>query len=593
MDMVMAAGTWLLVVSNLTVLYAIRQAAGCCYKISRDYQGGSDMRSPKHAITAIVVGICLSATVQASVSEAIRNRVEHMMYTESLQIDGVDILGVQLLSALYTEREFQPLWPSHDNIRQLSALVELAYENGLDPADYPLDAVIQLLDAPQPLGDIEAADLDILATETLVRIGYQLRFGKVNPNGLFSDWNFRREFLSDEGRNETITRFAEAGSLVDEIDDWVSDAPLYVQMRAALARYRDIQSSGGWPQVPEGPTLHPGDSDPRIPTLRQRLQAEGDLTAGDASSLVFDEALKEAVMRFQNRHGLDADGVVGKRSYQALNVDVASRIDQLRASLERGRWVMEEAQAAGDRFVLVNVASAQLALMEGRQPAFITRVQVGKPYRQTPVFHGNIEYLVINPTWTVPPTILRKDVLPKLKADADAYLTSKHMDLLDRDGKQVDHSKIDWSEISARNFPYIVRQRPGSWNALGRVKFIFPNSHFVFLHDTPSRELFNRAERAFSSGCIRVENPFELAELVMNEQSWDQPAFQAVLDTEKQRTVHLKTQLPVFLMYWTGMADADGTVRFYEDIYGRDAVLLKAMAQEPSIDLGEANVGGG
>lgn len=551
------------------------------------------MRPVRHAIALLIIGVCLSTTVQASVSEAIRNRVEHMLYTEALEIDGVDVLGVQVLSELYTEREFEPLWRDHDHIRQLSELSELAYLNGLNPADYPLEAVERLLDAPQPLGDIEAADLDILATETLVRIGYQLRFGKVNPNGLYSDWNFRREFQSNEGRNQTITRFAEADSLVDEMDDWVSDAQLYVQMREALARYREIQASGGWPQVPEGPTLRAGDSDSRIQILRQRLQAEGDLAGGDTASSEFDQGLEEAVIRFQNRHGLGADGVVGARSYQALNVGIADRIDQLRASLERGRWVMEEAQAAGDRFVLVNIASAQVALMEGRRPTFVTRVQVGKPYRQTPVFHGMIQYLVVNPTWTVPPTILRKDVLPKLKADADAYLSSKHMDLLDRDGTKVDHTKIDWSEISARNFPYIVRQRPGSWNVLGQVKFIFPNSHFVFLHDTPSRELFERAERAFSSGCIRVENPFELAELVMNEPAWDQAAFQSVLDTEKQRTVHLKKPLPVFLMYWTGMADADGTVRFYEDIYSRDAVLLKAMAQPPSIDLQQADVGGG
>lgn len=551
------------------------------------------MGSLRHLIASVIIGTCLSTTIQASVTEGIRSRVEHMMYTEGLEIDGVNVLGVQVLSELYTEREFQPLWPDLDHIRQLFELSELAYQNGLDPDDYPLDAVTRLLDAPQPLSDIEAADLDILATETLIRIGYQLRRGKVNPNGLFSDWNFSRELQSNEDRNQTITRFAEASSLVDEMDDWVSDAPLYVQMREALARYREIQARGGWPQVPEGPTLRVGDSDGRIPALRQRLQAEGDLEAGDASSFEFDEAVEAAVIRFQNRHGLDADGVVGKRSFQALNVATAQRIDQLRASLERGRWVMEEAQAAGDRFVLVNIASAQVALMEGQRPTFISRVQVGKPYRQTPIFHGTIQYLVVNPTWTVPPTILRKDVLPRLKADADAYLSSKHMDLLDRDGKKVDHTKIDWSEISARNFPYIVRQRPGSWNALGRVKFIFPNSHFVFLHDTPSRELFERAERAFSSGCIRVENPFELAELVMNEPAWDQQAFQEVLDTEKQRTVHLKTPLPVFLMYWTGMADADGTVRFYEDIYGRDATLLKAMAQEPNIDLSEANGTGG
>ena len=540
------------------------------------------------ALLAIMPWLLLTSA-QASISDSIQQRIEHMMYTEQVDVDGVPIVADEILAELYAARAYQPLWADPAKIRQLSSLSNLAYENGLDPDDYPLAAVERLLNAPQPLSDQDSADLDILATETLIRIGYQLRFGKVNPNGLFSDWNFVRELQSGVTRNQTIEGFVQAASLVDALDDWVSNAPIYEYMRAALARYRVIQADGGWPQVPDGATLRVGDSDPRIPALRRRLQAEGDLAAGINESEQFDEDLNTAVIQFQNRHGLDADGVVGKRSFQALNVSIETRIDQLRASLERGRWVMEQVQAAENHFVLVNIASAQLAVMRGGRADFITRVQVGKPYRQTPVFHGDIQYLVVNPTWTVPPTILRQDVIPKLKADADGYLTAKNMDLLDRDGNKVDHTRIDWSQISAGNFPYIVRQRPGPWNALGQIKFIFPNSHFVFLHDTPSRQLFDRAERAFSSGCIRVENPWELAQLVMNDAKWDRAAFQSVLDTQQQKTIHLNKPLPVFLMYWTGMADADGTVRFYEDIYGRDEVLLKAMAQPPSIDLTQSD----
>jgi len=542
------------------------------------------------ALAALAIMQCLLLTsAHGSISDSIQQRIEHMMYTEQVDVDGVPILADEILAELYAARAYQPLWSDSAKIRQLSSLADLAYANGLDPADYPLAAVQRLLDAPQPLGNQDSADLDILATETLIRIGYQLRFGKVNPNGLFSDWNFIRDLQAGVKRNQTIEGFVQAPSLVDAMDDWVSDAPIYEFMREALARYREIAADGGWPLVPDGATLRVGDSDPRIPALRERLQAEGDLAAGNDESEQFDENLSSAVIRFQGRHGLDADGVVGKRSFQALNVSIDTRVNQLRASLERGRWVMEQAQAAENHFVLVNIASAQLAVMRGGKADFITRVQVGKPYRQTPVFHGDIQYLVVNPTWTVPPTILRQDVLPKLKADADAYLTSKNMDLLDRDGNKVDHTQIDWTAISAGNFPYIVRQRPGPWNALGQIKFIFPNSHFVFVHDTPSRQLFERTGRAFSSGCIRVEKPWELAQLVMNDAKWDRAAFQDVLDTQKQKTIHLNKPLPVFLMYWTGMADADGTVRFYEDIYGRDEVLLKAMAQPPSIDLTQSD----
>jgi murein L,D-transpeptidase YcbB/YkuD len=527
---------------------------------------------------------------QVGASEFIRERIESMMFNASTQIDGVQILTGEILADLYASRAYEPLWKDADHIRQLDDLARLAYENGLDPEDYPLDAVHALLDAGATRSAVDDADLEILATETLIRVGYQLRFGKVNPNGLFSDWNFLRQLAIGEQRNQTIVEIAQADSLVDGVSGWISDAPLYQNMRKALARYRQIQQQGGWQQVAAGDALRAGDVDPRIVALRARLVVEGDLeTAESANPSEFDAQLHDAVVRFQTRHGLDADGIVGTQSFAALNVPVEKRIDQIRAALERGRWVMDQVQNARGEFVLVNIASAQLAYMRNGRADFVTRVQVGKPYRQTPVFHGDIKYLVFNPTWTVPPTILRQDVLPKLLADADGYLAEKNMDLLDRDGNKVDHTAIDFTALSASNFPYIVRQRPGPWNALGQVKFIFPNSHFVFLHDTPSQALFERTGRAFSSGCIRVEQPFELAELVMNDAEWDQPAFQAVLDTAKERTVHLKKPLSVFLMYWTAMADPDGSVRFYEDIYGRDAVLLEAMAQPPSIDLSSAD----
>lgn len=548
-------------------------------------------RALMHSAVLVSALALLLSAFPASASEQIRERIEQIMFNDEFEIDGVQILTGEILADLYAGRAYEPLWRDSEHIRELQAVADLAYQNGLDRDDYPLAEVFALLERSSPRSAMEDADLDILATETLIRMGYQLRFGKVNPNGLFSDWNYLRQLQTGEARNQTVEQLVQAQPLVSGLSAWVNDAPIYELMRAALARYRQIQQAGGWPQVPTGPTLHPGDDDARIPLLRQRLQAEDDLAPGSTTSTLFDDDLRAAVINFQNRHGLDADGVVGQQSFAALNVPIESRIEQIRASLERGRWVMEQVQAADGRLVLVNIASAQLAYMRDGLPDFVTRVQVGAPYRQTPVFHGSIKYLVFNPTWTVPPTILRKDVLPRLLADPDGYLTEKNMDLLDRDGNKVDHTAIDFSQLSTRNFPYIVRQRPGPWNALGQVKFIFPNSHFVFLHDTPSRELFDRTGRAFSSGCIRVEDPFALAELVMNDPAWDQAAFQSVLDTKRERTVHLNTPLPVLLMYWTVMAERDGTVRFFPDVYGRDALLLEAMNQPPTIDLSSANGG--
>lgn len=213
---------------------------------------------------------------------------------------------------------------------------------------------------------------------------------------------------------------------------------------------------------------------------------------------------------------------------------------------------------------------------------------VGKPYRQTPVFRGDIRYMELNPTWTVPPTILRKDILPAVKRDP-GYLAEKNISVIDRDGKIVDPSTVNWQDYT-RGVPYTLRQKPGPRNALGRIKFIFPNEHFVFLHDTPSRGLFDRAERAFSSGCIRVENPMAFAELLMdldNQSDWDQAALEKVLDTRQTRRIHMKTPMPVLILYLTASVDTGNRVLFMRDVYDRDAELLQALDSDVRIELPE------
>ena len=316
--------------------------------------------------------------------------------------------------------------------------------------------------------------------------------------------------------------------------------------------------------------------DVRVSALRARLIAERDLESDvDLASELYDAAVEQAVVRFQERHGLGADGVAGRQTFTAMNVTVDARIDQIKANLERSRWVFTD--LTGD-FIVVNIAGYRAYLVRNTEIVWETNVMVGKTYRKTPVFKAEMKYIVLNPTWTVPPGILRRDILPKMKADP-GYLDKKGYLLLDRDGHAVDQSTVDRSTLSHRNFPYIVRQPAGPDNALGQVKFIFPNSHFVFLHDTNHRELFVHRERAFSSGCIRVENPLELAELVLNDAGrWGPTAIDAALATKKTQTVHLPEPLPVLLLYWTTAVAADGTVSFLKDVYGRDARIVAGLA---------------
>jgi murein L,D-transpeptidase YcbB/YkuD len=349
--------------------------------------------------------------------------------------------------------------------------------------------------------------------------------------------------------------------------------PFYQRIQYWLEQYRQIAADGGWPMVPGGPTLRLGDNDSRVTAIRNRLATSGDLPA-DASkgSSSYDETLKQAVAAFQGRHSLDADGIVGKQTIAAMNVTVAQRIDQLRASLERLRWVNQE---AADTLVAVNIAGFKAYFYQEGELKWSTRAMVGKSYRRTPVFRGDIQYMEFNPTWTIPPGILRNDTLPAIKRDPN-YLSSKNIRVIDRNGSLIDPATVDWNQYS-KGVPYTLRQDPGPNNALGTVKFIFPNKHFVFLHDTPHRELFDRPERAFSSGCIRVEDPLTLAGLLLDDDAYQRPELEAVVATRETQRIHLKNTVPVIIVYLTASLSSDGNVTFHKDIYNRDDKVLSAL----------------
>jgi murein L,D-transpeptidase YcbB/YkuD len=276
------------------------------------------------------------------------------------------------------------------------------------------------------------------------------------------------------------------------------------------------------------------------------------------------------VKRFQERHGIDADGKVGPRSIEEMNIPVEARVDQIRASLERVRWVFRDIQ--GD-YLIVDIAGYNAHLVKHGERIWSTRVQVGKAYHATPVFKDTMRYLDFNPTWTIPPGILRNETLPRIRKDPNTTA-----------GKIVDPSTIDWAATATKGFPYMIRQEPGPHNALGRVKFIFPNKYMVYLHDTPSKGLFARTERAFSHGCIRTQNPFELATLLLGDQGWNRARVDQVVASKKNTRVNLEEPITVMLLYWTAEADDEGTVFFRRDVYDRDAPIIKGLDQPFRVD---------
>jgi murein L,D-transpeptidase YcbB/YkuD len=473
------------------------------------------------------------------------------------------------------------LWQNPQNVEDLLKDIASIADDGLNPEDYHLS---QLLVLKLRLDDVESpdpsllADYDILLTDSLVRLCYHIQFGKVDPESLDPAWNMTRR-VRNQNPVGAIEKRLRTATLAKGLKNIRPEIDYYEQSKSVLKKYRAIQDDGGWEAVPEGPTLKPGMADPRIYQLRKRLAITGDFEGTVSDSDNYDEDLKAAVLRFQARHRLKADGAVGKNTYAALNITVKQKIDQIRVNLERARWVFHDLPEA---YIEVDIAGFQAYNFEGTNANWTSKVQVGKPFRKTPVFKSKIKYIVFNPTWTVPPTILQKDILPKIKKNPD-YLTKMKISLIDRKGRTVDPNSVDWSKYS-KNVPYTLRQEPGPHNALGRVKFIFPNKHFIYLHDTPSRSLFGRQDRAFSSGCIRVEKDIELAEILLNDpEKWNRQSIQELIDTNKTRRVNLPKPKPVMLLYVTLRFDENDNYIFIKDVYERDQQVLDGLNEEFTI----------
>jgi murein L,D-transpeptidase YcbB/YkuD len=545
------------------------------------------MRKSLAGVAFVLAVSCAAgaAMAQSDLGEALRLEVEGLQVTGRLELTGTNVASPRILSEFYERRRFEPAWTQLQQVEELLALIVASDADGLNPADYHEAEVargVEKMHAGGTLSPAEQAEFDILLTDALVRLAYHERFGKINPHTLDPQWNFNREFDETDPASALEAAF-DAPSLRQYFAEAIPRGWFYREMRDALARYRRIVAAGGWPSVPDGPTLRPGATDPRVAAIARRLVISGDLEEGvaPASADAYDPEIEQAVRRFQARHGLDADGIVGAGTLRALNVPAERRVRQLEVNLERARWVLDDIAA---RFILVNIAGFRVYVVQDRQFTWESRVQVGKTYRKTPVFRDEMKYLVFNPTWTVPYSIATRDLLPQIKNDP-GFFENRGFDLRDRAGRLVEPATVDWSQVATGRFPYTLVQRPGPANALGRVKFMFPNEHAVYLHDTPSKYLFDRADRTFSSGCIRVENPFELAEILLGPDGWTQEKFQQVLATGKERTVFLSEPIPVLLLYWTAQAGPDGTVSFFPDVYERDGAILKALDAPFALDL--------
>jgi murein L,D-transpeptidase YcbB/YkuD len=426
------------------------------------------------------------------------------------------------------------------------------------------------------------ADLDLLLTDAFLLFGSHLSNGCVNPETIRSEWLIKSQHADLVEALQSALQQRDVAAVLNKLRPQHAG---YAALKGALARYRERMTLGGWVCVPEGTNLKRGDRDHRVAALRARLNVPvwPDNWNKDVSDL-FDAALERAVLEFQRRHGLDADGIVGPATLAALNVRVEDRLRQIEMNMERWRWLPHD---FGKRYILVNIPNFQLDMIEQNEIILKMRVIVGKKCRQTPVFNGRMTYMELNPYWHIPPQIAKEDILPEIQRDAQ-YLDKQKIRVFENwqaEAFELNPAFIEWSQIAPADLSFKFVQDPGPLNALGRLKFMFPNSFSVYIHDTPARGFFKYEKRSFSSGCIRIEKPIELAEYLLKDNpEWTQNELVDTIDSTETRIVRLLEPISVQIVYITAWVDEDGeTVHFRDDVYDRDKPLYQALLERPPI----------
>jgi murein L,D-transpeptidase YcbB/YkuD len=534
----------------------------------------------------LLVALLQRGEAADSVAEQIRVRMEA---ADAPLYESGALLG------FYARRSFRAAWSGeHGPNRLADDLVDAlgrADLEGLKPADYhvgPIRASLDSLRADAGSGRVitprRLADLDLLLSDAFLLYGSHLLGGRVDPETLHPRWEANRRG-ADLG---TVLQDAlDSRKIARTLQRLVPTQDGYRRLREALVRERAIAAAGGWPPLPAGPELKRGDRGPSVAALRDRLLKEGDLRQDEDGDDSFDANVERAVQRFQERHGLDASGVVDSATRAELNVSAAVRAEQLRINLERWRWLPQD---LGRRRIVVNIAAYELQVIEDDEVTLAMRVVVGRDFKRTPVFSDTVRYIVLNPYWHVPSSIAVEDVLPRIQRDP-TYLErfGMHVFTPGPNAVEVDPRTIDWSTVTADDFPYRFHQEPGRLNALGRIKFMFPNRYDVYLHDTPSRSLFTKAQRDFSHGCIRVEKPMDLAAYLMKKSRWKRDEIERALDEGTERTIYLPRATPIHLLYWTAWANEDGTIQFRSDINGVDRPLATALATPLSAEDAKRN----
>lgn len=491
---------------------------------------------------------------------------------------GRSILGEPLAyePALTSHYELHPdpLWytqAGYPNRQKLLAFIAAIGDEGLLPQDYHLNAITSHCGADSMTLELQR-NCDQLLSDGFITLANHLANGKVNPTSLTPEW-------------KTQTKPIILTPLLGEVAKGADPLELLASLRPKSAEYQALKAeipkmrarlaeAPPWEPLAIKPAIKTEMEDTRLGPIIERLMYWGDLAKTYQSTGRLDTQLQEAVKRFQKRSSLDVDSVIGKSTLTALNASPEFRLQQLVGNLERWRWLPKD---LGHKYILVNIPSFELKGVIDNQEVLKKPVIVGRNYRRTPIFSSRISHLIFNPSWTVPPKLAVEDKLPEIIKDPQ-FFAKLGITVYERD-RVVDVGGVNWRRLGKGNFPFRLVQQPGPLNALGQVKFMIPNTDDIYLHDTSSRNLFSRAERAFSSGCIRVHNPLELAEWILGEQGWDMEKIEETIAIGTTQTITVKHPVPVHLEYWTVVLDEEGKVSYRTDLYDRDAALWRALNQ--------------
>ena len=472
---------------------------------------------------------------------------------------------------LYRMRNYRLIWSDgeqyNNNAKQLLASIRKASQLGLNPFDYDAEILESFLEATY-VDEKLLSKSDIVFSHAYVKLAAHVNSGKLK--------NIRTAFDHDNNLLFILNEAANVRAISNVLNDLQPKHGPYKNLVKALDAYKKINSHDEAIMLTER-SYEFGDRSIEIPKIRQRLYQLGDLDSNDLTSELYDESLMLGVSRFQARHGLDTDGILGKRTVRELNVPIWQRIQQLELNLARAQSLPDISMG---KHLLVNIPAYKLYLYDNQQLTYQSNVVVGKKKHKTPNISSQLDKIVLSPYWHVPRSITKNEIIPKLQEDPD-YLAKNNMRLISTNTQKpdyIDPYSIDWSSIDTSNINFRVRQEPGKKNSLGNIKFLFPNRHSVYLHDTPARNLFSLPQRAFSHGCVRLEDPFGLAETLLSPSTglskYD------LLDITKQsksKTLRLDEPVPIHLTYMTAWADDQGVVNFRPDIYKKDAQVLASL----------------